>query len=186
MLLTFEGAPDPDETPVVLVLLERYRARGMFLVDHDRAQISPDLIKEIVQRGHGVGLALSHVAGKPVWRPAPASIAQTLGELKLEVGKLLPGYELKYVKVSGAIRPPWLHPVLDRLGLQLMGASASDGGVVCRDVDQTLLRMRKDVGKGGVIAFHHGQRDLSGNPVMTEVLEEMLIWLRGQGYTMGE
>jgi peptidoglycan/xylan/chitin deacetylase (PgdA/CDA1 family) len=53
--LTFDDGPDPEVTPRVLDLLERYRARGTFFVVGERAARYRGLVDQIVARGHALG-----------------------------------------------------------------------------------------------------------------------------------
>lgn len=184
VLLSFDGAPNPDETPEVLVLLERYGARALFLVDAKRASQNPDLLKEIVSRGHGVGCALTDEEAQGFWRMSRAQLDEALKRNIDTQRSILPGVALQWFRAPGEIKLPWLHPLLDRHGLKLVGASADDGGLIMRDMERALLHMRTAIGKGGVIQFHHNQRDAQGHGTMPEMLEEMLIWLKGQGYGM--
>jgi peptidoglycan-N-acetylglucosamine deacetylase len=184
VLLTFDGAPDADETPEVLVLLERYGARALFFVDAERARRNPELLREIVQRGHGVGCALSEDEAQRFWLMGPERLEAVIRQHGDALRELLPDLTVQWFRAPGELKLPWLHPVLKRLGLKLVGASASDGGVLMQDMERVLLKMRSEIGKGGVIQFRHNQRDPQGRGTMPEVLEEMLIWLKGQGYGM--
>jgi peptidoglycan/xylan/chitin deacetylase (PgdA/CDA1 family) len=185
VLLTFDAAPDPDEMPIVLVLLERYRARGLFFVDAERAKRHPERVKEIVQKGHGIGLSLPLERRAGVWHRLPKTLGTEVAEHVAWLKEQLPDYPLQWWMDVGS-RSPWFHHVLEQHGLEAISCSADDGGWLMRDMEKTLLRMRSAVGKGGVLRFHHQQRDTRGHSCMPEVLEEMLLWLRGQGYTMGE
>ncbi len=53
--LTFDDGPDPDSTPPVLEILERYQARGTFFLVGQAAAAHPDLVKRIASGGHAIG-----------------------------------------------------------------------------------------------------------------------------------
>jgi peptidoglycan/xylan/chitin deacetylase (PgdA/CDA1 family) len=53
--LTFDDGPDPETTPLLLDLLERRGVRAAFFVTGKRAESHPDLIREILNRGHEIG-----------------------------------------------------------------------------------------------------------------------------------
>jgi peptidoglycan-N-acetylglucosamine deacetylase len=55
LALTFDDGPDPDYTPYVLDLLDRYEARATFFVVGVNAVVWPDLLHEVVRRGHSLG-----------------------------------------------------------------------------------------------------------------------------------
>jgi peptidoglycan/xylan/chitin deacetylase (PgdA/CDA1 family) len=52
--LTIDDGPDPEVTPQVLDLLDRYAARATFFCIGERAARYPELCREIVRRGHAV------------------------------------------------------------------------------------------------------------------------------------
>lgn len=54
LLLTFDDGPDPEVTPQVLDLLDRHDARAIFFVKGYLAERHPDLVHEVVRRGHVV------------------------------------------------------------------------------------------------------------------------------------
>lgn len=53
--LTFDDGPDPETTPLLLDLLERRRVRAAFFVTGKQAESHPELIREILNRGHEIG-----------------------------------------------------------------------------------------------------------------------------------
>ena len=53
--LTFDDGPDPATTPRILELLEKNKAKAFFFVIGEKAQGHPDLMREIIARGHDVG-----------------------------------------------------------------------------------------------------------------------------------
>ncbi len=55
ILLTFDDGPDPDITPRVLDILDRYNHRAIFFVIGSKAEKHPDIIREIASRGHIIG-----------------------------------------------------------------------------------------------------------------------------------
>ncbi len=184
VLITFDGAPDADETPECLVLLERYGASALFFVDALRARQHPELIREITARGHGLGCALTATDALRAWHMGPKALEAAIEESLAAIHEVLPGYVVQWYRSPAPLVLPWLHPILERRGLKLMGCSATDGGIRLADMEAALRRMRSDIGKGGVIQFHHNQRDSQGHGTLPEMLEEMLLWLRGQGYGM--
>lgn len=53
--LTFDDGPDPRYTPRILEILDRYQARATFFILGTQAEAYPDLLRDIVRRGHEVG-----------------------------------------------------------------------------------------------------------------------------------
>lgn len=54
--LTFDDGPSPEHTPKVLDLLDRAGAKATFFVIGKKAEKHPELVKEIAERGHAVGV----------------------------------------------------------------------------------------------------------------------------------
>lgn len=55
ILLTFDDGPSPEHTPKILDALDLYNSKATFFVVGKKAQAYPDLIREIVSRGHDLG-----------------------------------------------------------------------------------------------------------------------------------
>lgn len=53
--LTFDDGPDPVSTPPLLLILEKYGATATFFVNGERSHRYPQIIKEIIARGHSIG-----------------------------------------------------------------------------------------------------------------------------------
>ena len=53
--LTFDDGPDPQVTPRVLDLLDRHGVKATFFVIGRKAEAHPELIREILARGHALG-----------------------------------------------------------------------------------------------------------------------------------
>ena len=55
IFLTFDDGPCPQGTPQVLDLLDEFKAKATFFVIGDKVEKNPNLLKEIIRRGHSVG-----------------------------------------------------------------------------------------------------------------------------------
>jgi peptidoglycan/xylan/chitin deacetylase (PgdA/CDA1 family) len=53
--LTFDDGPDPDYTPRLLDILEKYDARATFFMTGEAAQQHPDIVRRVARGGHGIG-----------------------------------------------------------------------------------------------------------------------------------
>lgn len=69
--LTFDDGPSPEATPAVLDRLDDLGLRGTFFPLGSLAEREPDLIGEIVRRGHQIGVHghdhFHHLARSPAW-----------------------------------------------------------------------------------------------------------------------
>jgi peptidoglycan/xylan/chitin deacetylase (PgdA/CDA1 family) len=55
VVLTFDDGPDPERTPLILQILDEYKAKAVFFPIGSRAEAHPDLVREIRDRGHTLG-----------------------------------------------------------------------------------------------------------------------------------
>jgi peptidoglycan-N-acetylglucosamine deacetylase len=53
--LTFDDGPDPEYTPQLLTILERYGAQATFFMIGKAAQAHPELVRRVAQAGHAIG-----------------------------------------------------------------------------------------------------------------------------------
>jgi peptidoglycan-N-acetylglucosamine deacetylase len=55
ILFTFDDGPHPEITPRVLDILDRWGCRAIFFIPAFRIERAPQLLGEIIQRGHAIG-----------------------------------------------------------------------------------------------------------------------------------
>ncbi len=55
-MLTFDDGPDPETTPKILALLDKYNQKATFFILGDRAQKHPEIVREIERRGHEIAV----------------------------------------------------------------------------------------------------------------------------------
>ena len=53
--LTYDDGPNPEQTPRLLDLLDRWGAKATFFLIGEWAEREPELIRETVARGHAIG-----------------------------------------------------------------------------------------------------------------------------------
>jgi peptidoglycan-N-acetylglucosamine deacetylase len=53
--LTFDDGPDPEYTPQLLDILEKYQARATFFMVGEAAHAHPELVRRVAQAGHAIG-----------------------------------------------------------------------------------------------------------------------------------
>lgn len=179
--LTFDDGPDPDTTPAVLDLLDRYRARASFFCVADRARRHPELTREIVARGHrvenhsdrhGNGFAFQ---GPLTVRDEICRAQQTLGELT--------GCVPRFFRAPFGIRNPWIAPVLRQLDLRLVSWTRRGYDGVLANPEWVLALLQRGLEAGDIVLLHdgYGPRDGHGRPVVLEVLPRLFDTLAARG-----
>jgi peptidoglycan-N-acetylglucosamine deacetylase len=149
--LTFDDGPDPAVTPAVLDLLDRHGLKAAFFLVAAKAEANPDLVRDILARGHDIG---SHS-----WHHFPMLMLRGQRILREEVGRaqeIFKGFGI----LPRAFRPPVgitssrLWPVLLDHGMFCVNFS-------CRALDQGNRRVeglaRRILGKvrpGDLILLH--------------------------------
>ncbi len=179
--LTFDDGPDPEVTPRVLDLLERYRARASFFCIGAKAAAFPDLVREIARRGHSIeNHTFSH-------SPAFAwyGWSRLRGEVEAAQAIIVrtAGVTPAFFRAPAGFRSPLLAPVLDRCGLRYVSWTRRGYDSVQTDPARVLRRLKRDLAAGDVLLLHDGAhaRTAAGVPVVLPVLRELLEELAARG-----
>ena len=117
LALTFDDGPNPEITPRLLDLLERYKARSTFFLIGRYIRECPELVTEIARRGHVVG---NHTESHPnlLWKKS----AEIRVELRLthSVIKNVLGAPPKWFRPPFGLRNPWLAAEARELNMQVV------------------------------------------------------------------
>ncbi len=172
--ITIDDGPDPEITPRVLDLLDRYGAKASFFCVAEKARCHPELCREIVARGHSVeNHSLRHrldfaFSGYRGFRREISEAQSVLTQLS--------GSAPLFFRAPFGIRNPILEPVLSRLGLQL--ASWTRRGFDTREHDPRRVyeRLVKNLAAGDILLLHDGNAALTrdGEAVILSVLPPLL------------
>lgn len=172
--ITIDDGPDPEVTPRVLDMLDRYHARATFFCIGEVARRHPHLVEAIVTRGHAVENHSQHhrhhfsLFGPRALRREIEAGQRTLTELS--------GMAPLFFRAPAGLRNPFLEPVLCRLGLQL--ASWTRRGFDTRTHDAALVakRLLHTLAARDILLLHdgHAARDERGQPVVIDALEIVL------------
>ena len=179
--ITFDDGPDPDITPAVLALLDRYGATASFFCIGEQAQRYPSLCRDIVARGHSLenhsfghrlGFALTGYRGflREVSN-AQAALSESSGSPP------------RFFRAPFGIRNPFLEPVLCRLGLQLASWTRRGFDTRERDPDRVSRRLLANLAAGDILLLHdgHAARAADGRAVILHVLPQVLDALDAAG-----
>lgn len=152
--LTIDDGPDPEDTPRILDLLDRHRARATFFLIGERAARWPELAAEILRRGHEVA---HHTHTHPVatfWCASPSRVNSELDDA------------LAALRIAGAsprrFRPPvgikniFLGDALKARGLQCVGWSVRSGDCRSRQAEPVVATVVRQLVPGAIILLHEG------------------------------
>ena len=178
--VTIDDGPDPEVTPAVLALLERYQARATFFCVGERVLRYAELAQEIARRGHAIeNHTQRHRHDFSLLGPkgmeaeivrAQESIARITGETP------------RFFRAPAGLRNPFLEPVLCRLRLRLTSWTRRGFDTVNRSPDDVYRRLSGALRGGDILLLHDGNaaRAQSGAPVIAEVLPRLLDTLRSR------
>jgi len=173
VVLTFDDGPDPTSTPRALDALDAAGAKATFFVIGKKAEQHPDVVRDILARGHAVGLhsyahdRLFAMRGARAWRRDLKRGSRVLEEITGDRPKLF--------------RPPIGHTVphtprvVRALGLRVIGwdVSARDG---IRATPSHVARRVLDGARDGSIVLLHdaserGTHEPAGVAALPAILE---------------
>lgn len=181
VVLSFDDGPDPEVTPQVLDLLDRYGAKASFFCVAIRAAAAPQCVTEIVRRGHSVEnhsdrhsnfFAFNGYYG---FRRELARAQATL--------RALTGRAPVYFRAPMGIRNPLLDPAVVHSGLQYVSWTRRGYDAVARNPDTVLARLQHNLAAGDILLLHdgHAARTRGGEPVVLVVLPRLLENLASHG-----
>lgn len=180
--LTFDDGPDSHYTPQILDILKDKNVRATFFVMGQQIEHFPELMKRIVDEGHGIA---NHT-----WSH-PRLPRVTTSKLREEVTSTQNIMEKTVGRKPDLFRPPFgAITKSDALVLQQMGFRTIMWTVDTLDwsglsAEEILEIVHRDISPGGIILQHNFQphaptaRLLDGS---VEALPQIIDDLRGQGY----
>lgn len=189
LALTFDDGPNPEITPKLLDLLDRYHARATFFLIGRFVRECPKLVKETTERGHLVG---NHTETHPnLFRLTPRKIRIELRLCHDAISNVL-GSSPKWFRPPYGLRNPWVIPAARELGYRTAMWTLIPGDWEEKPAEWLIPRMepiaqraqqslesRSDARghrKGDVLCLHDGaHRQLNGDRMRTLVALE--YWL---------
>jgi peptidoglycan/xylan/chitin deacetylase (PgdA/CDA1 family) len=172
--ITIDDGPDPEVTPKVLDILDRYQARATFFCIGKLAAQHPDLCREIVRRGHRIeNHSMSHnwyFSLLDPWR-----IHREVREAQ-DILSAITGQAPRFFRATAGLRNPELEPVLAHCGLRLCSWSKRGFDTQVRDADAVFNSLTRDLRGGDILLLHDGSaaRTVTGQPVILDVLPRLL------------
>lgn len=146
--LTFDDGPDPQSTPRLLDLLDKYDAKATFFVVGLAAREHPDIVQRTAREGHALG---NHSWDHPSF-PLLTGRAQRLQMRWCE--EVLPPQDVKL------FRPPWGHQNLkSRCNAALLGYRVVAWSSMAEDwrrdpADLLVDRVEERLRPGAIVLFH--------------------------------
>ncbi len=149
--LSFDDGPDPLVTPWVLDLLDRFQVKAAFFLIGTKAEAQPELVREILARGHEVG---NHS-----WHHDPLVTLKGKRRLRAEVEggqRILQGFgitPLAFRPPVGITNPPLWRILLDN-GMFCCNFSCRAWDAGNRRIRNLAQRLLQRVRPGDLVLLH--------------------------------
>jgi len=176
--LTFDDGPDAEITPRVLDLLDLHQAKASFFCVGEKVAAHPEVVREIVRRGHSVENHSMRHSGffgffgfgrlRAELRSAQDAISRVTGKPPV------------FFRSPMGIRNPFLDPVIAHLGLTYITWTRRGFDTVARSPRAVLARLLRDLAAGDILLLHD-RRTRSGVPPVIEVLPALLERISAAG-----
>jgi peptidoglycan/xylan/chitin deacetylase (PgdA/CDA1 family) len=167
--LTFDDGPDPTSTPRVLDALDIAGAKATFFVIVRKAEAHPELVKEMLARGHAVGLH-SYAHDRLFALRSEERVRADL-EKGIEVLEKITGAPVVLFRPPIGHTNPTIARVVEDLSLVTVGWSVSArDGTAGADVDRVVARVSGMLHDGAIVLMHDASERGTHAPVAAEAI----------------
>jgi peptidoglycan-N-acetylglucosamine deacetylase len=174
--LTFDDGPDPRWTPRILDILARRGVRATFFVVGRKVEAHPELLRAIVDAGHGVGLH-SYAHDRLFSLRAERRVRDDL-ERGIAVLERVLGHRPLLFRPPIGHTNPTIARVADALGLVVVGWTLGGRDGVARARPEDVAdRVRRDLRDGAIVLLHdapeRGDREPAAVRALPAILDAM-------------
>jgi peptidoglycan-N-acetylglucosamine deacetylase len=152
--LTLDDGPDPEDTPQILDLLDRYEAKATFFMIGQNAARHPGLVAEVRRRGHDVG---HHTQTHPCdffWCAPRAVVRRELDEALAVL--VSTGPAPVHFRSPVGIKNVLLGSMLEDRGMTCIGWSIRSGDSFSENPEEVAARVASRLSPGAIILMHEG------------------------------
>ncbi|MGQ0578283.1 MAG: polysaccharide deacetylase family protein [Betaproteobacteria bacterium] len=169
--VTFDDGPHPEVTPRVLDILDRYGAIASFFCVGAKAAAHPEIVREIVRRGHSIENHSMRHSGLFGFF-GPAALRSDISAAQSVLAGIS-GRPPQFFRAPMGIRNPLLDPMMARLGLHYVSWTRRGFDTVARDPAMVLERLSGGLAAGDILLLHD-RPSLHGQPIVLAVLPALL------------
>ncbi len=150
--LTIDDGPS-DETSAILDLLDTHGAKATFFLVGERATRRPDLVRELLRRGHGIGNHSATHPAKWFWALGPTRMRREIAETQRILAEIT-GEAPRWFRSVVGMTNPFVHAPLRTHGLARVAWSARGFDGVAGDPAQVVARIERDLAPGAIVLLH--------------------------------
>jgi peptidoglycan/xylan/chitin deacetylase (PgdA/CDA1 family) len=167
VLITIDDGPDAHDTPLLLDLLDRHGAKAVFFMIGEKAAAHPDLVREVIARGHEIG---NHTMTHPqatFWCAGPWRTRREISACQQVITDIT-GVKPRWFRAPVGHRNFFTHPIATALGMKVMAWNRRGFDAVETDASKVLARILPGLGPGDIVLLHEG------TPIAAEVLQAVI------------
>lgn len=172
--LTIDDGPSEQTLPM-LDLLDRHEAKATFFVVGERAAAHPELVQEILRRGHTLG---NHSATHPVrsfWALPPARMRAQVERTQV-ILEGITGRRPRWFRAVIGMSNPFVAEALHRTGLTRVAWCARGFDAVVGDPQRVVGMVERHLCPGAIVLMHEGAahgRNLEGMTLLLQRLDTL-------------
>ncbi len=172
--LTIDDGPS-DDTLALLELLDAHHARATFFVVGERAQAWPQLVREIVRRGHALG---NHSATHPTgwfWALPPRQMHAQIARAQAILEQIT-GTRPRWFRAVVGLANPFVSAPLREFGLARVAWSARGFDGIVGDPSRVVARVERQLRPGAIVLMHEGAphgRNIEGMAMLLRRLDAL-------------
>lgn len=179
LLLTIDDGPHPEHTPLFLDVLDQHGIKAVFFLIGERAARHPDLVREIVRRGHELGNhTQTHPAGT-FWSLRPAALWREVDDCQKTLTSICPEHPPRFFRPPAGHHNLFTFAIVQSLGLRMMLWSVRGFDGVLKDVNAITHRIQQGLKPGAIVLIHEA------TPVAADVVKAVAPLLGGSGLDCG-
>lgn len=179
VLLTIDDGPHPEHTPVFLDLLDRHGVKAVFFLIGERAAAHPELVREIVRRGHEIGNHTQTHPAASFWSLRPAAMWKEIADCQETLTAICPEHPPRFFRPPAGHHNLFTFAIMRCQGLRMMMWSVRGYDGVLTDVGAIARRIQAGVKPGAIALIHEA------TPVAVPVAESVTALLAGSGLDCG-
>lgn len=179
--LTIDDGPDPVDTPLLLELFRRHSVNATFFVKGERAERNRDVIRKIIDAGHTVA---NHTYSHPsatFWCLPPGRIADEVDRCTAVLTEIV-GAPPSLFRPAVGMKNPFVHPILRKRGLTLVGWSVRGFDGVGSDPERAAERIIRKAHAGAIILVHEGRSSGQQPSASVRCIQRVVEELSSRGF----
>jgi peptidoglycan-N-acetylglucosamine deacetylase len=171
--LTFDDGPCPEHTPQVLDLLDKAQVKATFFVIGHKAQAHPDLVREIIKRGHIVG-SHSYTHSRAFSLLSKQAVRQDIEQSLVCLEKITGERPALFRPPIGHTNPR-IAKVIEELDLTVIGWSVrAIDGLASAKPDRVAARVIPKLEDGAIVLLHDAAENDDRTPASIKALPKIL------------